>query len=271
MTATRAPDDRTARVRMILVAEQLFAQHGIEGVSLRKIGLDAGQRFKSAPQYYFGDRDNLVAAVLAYRQEGINERREAMLAELEVQGRLGDVRGLMGALVHPLAELVGTDAASYLGFLASLSRYRQSEEFLAAVERYKQAKERDFVLAPGRPYTAGAVRITELLREILASLDPADLHNRVALLEVMVIYGLSQIPRLVSDSPLPPEEAVESFVESLIDGLTLVMTGPPAPFPAVGRGSTDGGAARAAAVSRRASPSGPAPTVPGAHRADGCG
>ena len=41
---------------MMLAGEQLFAERGFRGVSLREIGLAAGQRNNSAAQYHFGSR-----------------------------------------------------------------------------------------------------------------------------------------------------------------------------------------------------------------------
>ena len=54
-----------ARQAIVEAAERLFAERGIEAVSLRDVSAAAGQRNHSAAQYHFGDRAQLV--VFAYR------------------------------------------------------------------------------------------------------------------------------------------------------------------------------------------------------------
>ena len=67
------------REALVETAERLFAEQGIETVSLRDVSKAAGQRNHSAAQYHFGDRAGLVAAVYEHRMRHVNERRHAML------------------------------------------------------------------------------------------------------------------------------------------------------------------------------------------------
>ena len=60
---------------ILTTAESLFAERGIDAVSTRQISLAAGQRNNYALQYHFGDRDTLIAAILAARAVPINSRR----------------------------------------------------------------------------------------------------------------------------------------------------------------------------------------------------
>ncbi|MGW0658162.1 TetR/AcrR family transcriptional regulator [Streptodolium elevatio] len=93
-----------ARLGMIEVAERLFAERGVNGVSLREIGTQAGQRNTAAARYHFGSKEALVDAVFRHRMEPINERRLGYLDDLDRDGRGHDVRGLVEAFLHPLAE-----------------------------------------------------------------------------------------------------------------------------------------------------------------------
>jgi AcrR family transcriptional regulator len=194
---------------MIVAAERLFAERGIEGVSLREIGRVAGQRFKSAPQYYFGDRDGLVLAILEHRQEGLDGRRRAMLDDLEREDRLHDVRALVEVVVRPLADAIGTDQAPYLGFLAMVNRYQG----------------RHLVSAPDRPYTAAANRAVDLLREAMGDVPAGEAYNRFALLETLLLHGLADCDRLVAESPLPESERTSRYVDAIIDTITAVLMG----------------------------------------------
>jgi AcrR family transcriptional regulator len=113
---------RDTRQQLILAAERLFADRGIEGVSLREINLAAKQRNTSAAHYHFGSKDALIDAIFEFRRSEIGKRRDEMLDELEHGGRSADPRALAEALVMPLAAEVqrGPEAGRYLEFLAHL-------------------------------------------------------------------------------------------------------------------------------------------------------
>ena len=68
-----------ARSALIEAAERLFAERGVEAVSLRDVSAAAGQRNHSAAQYHFGDRAGLIAAVYEARMSLVNERRAGLL------------------------------------------------------------------------------------------------------------------------------------------------------------------------------------------------
>ena len=78
-----------------VTAERLFGDRGLEGVSLREVGVAAGQRNNYATQQHFGDRDALIAAIYEYRAARLNDRRSTVVAELQKAGRL--VLMLLGA------------------------------------------------------------------------------------------------------------------------------------------------------------------------------
>ena len=56
--------------RLIMVALRLFAQQGVEAVSLRTINSEAGSKNKSAVQYHFGSKLGILEAIF----EKIGER-----------------------------------------------------------------------------------------------------------------------------------------------------------------------------------------------------
>ena len=109
------------RERLIEAAEQLFAERGIDGVSLREINAASGSRNTSALQYHFGGRVGVVKAVLAKHHPEIEARRRALLDQYEA-ARIDDLRALAAALVHPpAAKLTDRDGgAGYLQLMADL-------------------------------------------------------------------------------------------------------------------------------------------------------
>src|SRR5690349_17819809 len=94
----------TARIRILEAAERLFAEFGIEAVSLRQIAAAAGQRNTSAVAYHFGSKAALVAALYEWRMTPVNARRLAFLAELASPGVADYVRALVEPLAATLTE-----------------------------------------------------------------------------------------------------------------------------------------------------------------------
>jgi AcrR family transcriptional regulator len=109
------PRAETARAALLDAAERLFAERGIEAVSLRDVSAAAGQRNHSAAQYHFGDRRGLVAAVFERRMGPVNDRRHAMLDEL---ADVDDARAIVATMVVPLTEIVAESKGWYGRFLA---------------------------------------------------------------------------------------------------------------------------------------------------------
>ncbi len=107
----------TARQRLIVAAERLYAQRGIAAVSLREISAAAGQRNTAAVQYHFGSKQRLIEAVHLHRLHSVNERRLALWEDLEQQGRTADLRALVQAMIEPLAESL--QAGSYYARFAA--------------------------------------------------------------------------------------------------------------------------------------------------------
>jgi AcrR family transcriptional regulator len=105
----------TTKARLIGAAERLFAERGIDAVSLREINRASGARNAIAVQYHFEDRAGVVKAILAKHTPDVEARRHAMLDQYEADGpadpgdvgdpakSAGDVRLLAAALVRPLA------------------------------------------------------------------------------------------------------------------------------------------------------------------------
>ena len=121
------------RELLIETAEQLFAERGIHGVSMREIGLAAGQRNNGVTQYHFGDKAGLVVAIFERRAAEVNARRLELLDEALAEGRDG-VRDLVQAFVVPLAEQVAQHHA-YVRFLSRLQTDGHRDLLLSAGSR----------------------------------------------------------------------------------------------------------------------------------------
>ena len=93
------------RTRLLDTAELLLDKHGIDGVSLRTVTSASGHRNASAVNYHFGNRDQLVMAVLTRRQGRVEARRMELIDELEARGTISGRQSVELAVV-PLGELL---------------------------------------------------------------------------------------------------------------------------------------------------------------------
>ena len=117
---------------LILAAERLFAEGGIEGVSLRQINQAANQKNISAAHYHFGSREGLVQAVLAYRLPELDRRRGKLLRR-SVEAK--DVRFYLEAFIAPLADELAPreEGNHYLRFIQQYEKYRGDYQFVRRI------------------------------------------------------------------------------------------------------------------------------------------
>lgn len=108
------------RLALMRAAEQLFAQQGVDRVSLREIAVAAGQRNVSAATYHFGSKRELIEAILERHSRPIQEDWLAIL-QRDVDGKL-DLRSLIELLVRPIVgKIDDTDnGRCYLELCAEL-------------------------------------------------------------------------------------------------------------------------------------------------------
>lgn len=97
-----------AKRKLILAAIRLFAEHGVDSVSLRMINREAGHKNNSALHYHFGSKMGLIAAVDGFIQQAFDEVREPHLAALEARARNGKVtlRDTLEVFVNPYVEII---------------------------------------------------------------------------------------------------------------------------------------------------------------------
>lgn len=200
---------RDTRQQLILAAERLFAERGIEGVSLREINLAAKQRNTSAAHYHFGSKEALVEAIFEYRRTEIGRRRDELLDRLEAEGRSSDLRALAEVLVRPLAPELqsGEEGSRYLEFLAHL--FLMTPQKVGEILRRHQAAEARwsallFKALPGVPRSLMWTRLFLMARHVVTSL--AVYHRR----------GLET-----------DEVTLETYLSDMIDAVAGYLGAPP--------------------------------------------
>lgn len=133
---SRVPDyklpsgrEEDPRERILLAAEHVFLEQGFELATVREITLRAGVNV-SAINYYFGSKDELLAAVLDRVMQPYTEARVTALvaAEAAAQPDPPALAEIVEALVRPMVELSrDPDGARPLTRLIQQIRARPSE------------------------------------------------------------------------------------------------------------------------------------------------
>src|SRR3954451_6179317 len=102
-------------------AQMLFARHGVDAVTVQRIGSAAGQRNNAALHYHFGSKEELIRQLVVDGAAVLEERRQGMLRELEARGGPTTIREVLLVLVMPVIEL-GDDERwrGYIRFTSSL-------------------------------------------------------------------------------------------------------------------------------------------------------
>jgi len=195
---------RETRRLLIRTAERLFAEQGIDAVSLRQISAVAGLRMSGAVAYHFGDKAGLIRAIIEDRSLRDDERRRPVLAELERQGRVHDLRALAEAGIRPAVEEMG-ETGYYFRFLAQLDRHPDVLADLRAGGAFRST-----------------LRVVELQDEAARDhLPPKILENRRRLATHLVIAALADLEAHTG------RDVDEVVVSDLIDCVAALYATPP--------------------------------------------
>jgi AcrR family transcriptional regulator len=126
---------KSTKEQILLAAERMIADHGIDGVSMRQIGTAVGSGNNSAVLYHFGSKDNLVTAIFEYRLPRLRERRAMLIAERAP----ADLRGWLACQIDMVLEQSDLDDSKYLSFIASLSQH-DSDAFRLLPRRFARGQ-----------------------------------------------------------------------------------------------------------------------------------
>ena len=104
------------RTQILDTAERLFAARGIDAVSIRTL-VDEAEVNLAAVHYHFGNREELIRAVIKRRVAPMNAERLRRLDEIESAsaGQSPQLPDVLRAFVAPVFELV--DEHPHLGWL----------------------------------------------------------------------------------------------------------------------------------------------------------
>ncbi len=127
---TETPRVGSTKDRILDVAERLFAEKGFAQTSLRDITAEAGVNL-AAVNYHFQSKEHLISAVFDRRIGPLNERRLAMLDQLEREAAGGPVplEGLLRAVVEPVLKMASTPEGAFAANLIGRAHTEPGDVF----------------------------------------------------------------------------------------------------------------------------------------------
>lgn len=199
---------RDTRALLISTAEVLFAERGLDGVSLNEITKAAGQRNASALNYHFGGKDGLLEAILEKHQPSIDDERQRMLDKLD-STKEPSLRSLVEILVLPLvAKLDDPDGGA---------------EFIRVMAQLIGSPTHSFLDQRTQSMNAGGRRLMRAVGRQLSGLRRPTRTTRTLLVVSLLFHGLSDFARL-RESGLVSDNYRDPLVASLLDGLVGILS-----------------------------------------------
>lgn len=192
---------RNAREDILNTAERLFAESGIENVSLRTINAEAGYS-AAALHYHFASREKLLEALLVDRQRPVMSLRTELIEKLDAGTPL-TVKSLAAALVLPFARLIQNDQDRGLLTLKFFFRAYVARRDIPSV----------------RENTRESLEIFDpLLAQVLPELAPETRRIRWLMATELTFQGLANMESILEASAVKqPKGQHEQYVQMLID------------------------------------------------------
>lgn len=146
------------------VALRLFAERGIDGVTVREIANAAGQKNHAALTYNFGSKDTLIRELIVDGARAIDDRRNAWLDQSEADGGPHTVLEVMECLVRTsISPEMPPGSECYNRFLigVQMSNRKMLTEVL------------------GDRWNSGYQRCLRHIRRLMPDAPPASLNQRL--------------------------------------------------------------------------------------------
>ncbi len=217
---TAAINRGEARGRILDTAEELFAENGVEAVSLRTINSAAGVS-PGVLHYHFGSREVLVHELINRHMQQLWATRAEMLAPLMAEER-PCLRSIMHSLVDPLARLALEKSTTDQELISPGARY---VKFIARLYSDRSPA----LVEASEPYRETQKLYPQLLRKALPELEPGVIDLKFAMANHAMLQALVDLnsPGRSWLSSQQASMAKTGIVTILVDFLTGGMSPPP--------------------------------------------
>jgi AcrR family transcriptional regulator len=203
--------DRGSETRELLLvtAERLFAEHGVEAVSNRQVSEAAGQSNNFAVGYHFGSKEDLVVAIVRRHSESVERRRTEMLAEITGSP---DLRDWASCLVRPQTE--------HLALLGSPTWYARFIAQVTSNPSFRELVIKESLSTPSMQQTI------EGIFRLLPRLPEEVRQERGYMCRLMIVHMCAERERALQEGTAMPRSTWESTAAGLVDALVGLWLAP---------------------------------------------
>ncbi|MFJ7213385.1 TetR/AcrR family transcriptional regulator [Amycolatopsis sp. NPDC098790] len=200
------------RESILVTAERLFAEHGVQVVSNRHISEAAGQGNNAAVNYHFGTKVDLVRAIVRRHAERMERLRAELVEEIEGDG---DLRDWVACLVRP--------STTYLRELGAPTWFAR---FSAQVMTDPALRE---IIAEESLSSPALARAVEGLNRCLDGLPPDVRAERGDMARQLMIHMVAERERALAEGTPTPRATWDDAGTGLIDAITGLLLAPVTP------------------------------------------
>ena len=210
-----SPRSGATRAKLIAVAERLFADQGVQAVSLNEVNKAAQQRHGSACQYHFGNKDGLIQAILDKHVPLIARQRDHLFDEMEAGGGVPAIEHVVAAFARPVAaKLLDPDGGKEF--------VRLNAQLVAVHTLALRQRESASFSAP----------LTERLKHMLYQAlqgrgIPAHVaDHRLIIASVMLFHGLADYSHVLEGSGALDDANIRMFTADLEAMMVAALVAP---------------------------------------------
>jgi len=210
-TADSSESQATTYDRVMDAAEELFAESGYNGVSVRMIARAASSNL-AAISYHFGDKAGLFRAIFERRVKPISDERVKGLEIVLANRKDGavDLEALIRAFVAPSVRLIRGEAGAH-NFRRLAGR--------ASTDPTPEVRKTIYEV-----YDAVALRYVEAFREACPALPEQEFYWRINFLYGAMLYtnaDTGRVQELAGErfDASDPEAGIDCLVRFLTEGL----------------------------------------------------
>lgn len=196
---------------LILTAERLYGEHGLNGVSLRQILTAAKQANSSAVQHHFGSKAGLIVAAYQTRERTLEVARAAALVALDRDERTS-LKALLRAWLMPILQIYSQEERlTYARFsLQLLPLDDQHHPYFKSLQ-----------------FSPASVELTQRIRGCLPDLPGAVFNTRLRLVVSLFLEGVRNERRVIAIG-VDNYRNVASFWNDIFQ---MALAGLMVPFP----------------------------------------
>lgn len=193
-------------------AIKLFAERGVDGVTVREIAAAAGQRNHGAVGYHFGSKADLIRTLIVDGARLINERRNERLDALLASGAPAGLEDILGIMVYPSIDIAAEG---------------EEECYNRFVVLYSMTHRAEFLDTLGGRWNSGFKRCLDHLRGYMTHLPRAKQTERIVFLESYLGSVLAaREARLADTSRAHPTWSRPATMEHLVATMAAIVRAP---------------------------------------------